>query len=108
MPDQIHAPEHLPEAAIPAWQAYCAMVTSKDDHFRYLEELEQKYRTGGSRTLAEIARLDSLLKEHDRCVSSFTSAMKALATEDSLARSALIELIATVNIRTGMDNASAH
>lgn len=107
MPDRFKIGQDLPEVALPAWKTYCAMVTSKENHFRYLDALEQKYQTGGSRTASEITRLDNLLKEHDRCVGEFSTAMKTLANDDSMARSVLIEIIATLNFQLGANNVSA-
>ena len=43
----------LPKKALPVWDIYRAMEESKGKHFSYLEELETKYRHGGTRTVAE-------------------------------------------------------
>lgn len=87
----------LPDAALPAWNAYLAMGESKRKHFGYLEELETKYEYGGARTIAESRRLEGLLKEHDKQVTEFRQAIKALQVEDVGAHQALIEHITLLN-----------
>lgn len=69
------------------------MLDSKSAHFGFLESLVEKYRYGGSRSLAEQARLANLLDDHDRQVKEFTAAMKRLAEDAPHARAALLELL---------------
>lgn len=87
------APDSLPPAAADAWRAYRRMLDSKSAHFGFLESLDDKYRYGGQRTLAEQARLANLLSEHDLKVKEFTAAMKRLAADAPAAREALLELL---------------
>ena len=91
----------LPEAAWPSWDAFKAMEQSKRRYFSYLEELEHKYEDGGARTLAEQARLDGLLREHDRQVAEFGRAVKALGAEDPDAQKAFIAHMTAFNASLG-------
>lgn len=93
--------ESLPAAARSAWQAYEAMEHSKRAHLGYLQEMEEKYRHGGSRSLAEAARLQSLLQNHDRNVSNFRDAVRALATRDPAAHRALVRRLQEFNRTPG-------
>ena len=86
-------PESLPPAAADAWRAYRRMLDSKSAHFGFLETLAEKYRHGGQRSLAEQARLATLLDEHDRRVKDFAAAMKRVATDAPQARETLIGLM---------------
>ena len=86
-------PEKLPPAAIFVWQRYLAMIASKDAHFSFLESLEEKYKHGGNRTLAEIAHLEGLLDSHNSCVKAFTDAQKLLATNDPEAHVEFINVL---------------
>ena len=91
----------LPDSALPAWQAYEAMLKTKDAHFSFLEELEIKYRDGGRRTFAEGRRLELLLAEHDAQVRAFRSSVSALQQEDLAAHHALIMHIRSANADLG-------
>lgn len=91
----------LPDAALPAWQAYEAMLVTKDAHFSFLEELETKYRHGGRRTLAEGRRLEQLLAEHDAQVRAFRQSVEALQKEDLAAHHALLMHIRRANADLG-------
>jgi hypothetical protein len=86
-------PRELPATAYPAWAAYNAMLQSKQAHYGYLESLDIKYQHGGIRTLAERARLETLLATHDECVREFAQAIKALANADVEARDILLKLM---------------
>jgi len=90
------APNELPDIAHPAWLAYLAMRNSKQAHFGFLETLDQKVQQGGVRTLAERARLDTLLAEHDRCVAEFAPEIKALGAQDADARNTLLRLMTAI------------
>jgi hypothetical protein len=92
---------NLPDAAGPAWRAYCAMLASKDAHFGFLAELDRKVKDGGQRTLAEAARLQQLLAEHNDCVKAFATVVKALAVESPAAHSAFVAALASVNQAMG-------
>ena len=80
----------LPEAALPAWQAYKDMERSKRKHIDLLTRIEQRERHGGPRTIAEQVRLDRLLEAHDEAVLRFRRAMQALAS-DKAAHGAFLE-----------------
>ena len=96
----------LPDAARPAWRAYEAMLRSKDDHFSFLARLEDKYRDGGRRTLAESRRLEQLLAGHDARVRAFRTALTTLQKADLAAHQALVEHIRLSN--AGLGNAARH
>lgn len=87
----------LPKKALPVWDIYRAMEESKAKHFSYLEELETKYRHGGTRTVAENIYLEGLLKQHGRQVAKFREAIKQLQHDDADAHQALIEYITMLN-----------
>ncbi len=89
----------LPDSALAAWHAYLDMNQSKDRHFAYLEELEGKYKSGGSRSLAESARLERLLREHDGRVQEFRRLTKDLQLRDLQAHQALIQHITVLNTK---------
>lgn len=89
----------LPKKALPVWNIYRAMEECKRKHFGYLEELETKYRHGGSRTVAENIYLEGLLKQHGRQVAKFREAIKQLRHDDADAHQALIEHITMRNAR---------
>ena len=99
-------PAPLPEAALPAWRAYEAMLRSKDDHFSFLARLEDKYRDGGRRTLAESRRLEQLLAGHDLRVRAFRAALAALQRSDLAAHQALVEHLRLSN--AGLGDAPQH
>lgn len=92
---------NLPAAAQPAWRAYCAMLVSKDAHFGFLQQLNRKVKDGGQRTLAEAARLQQLLAEHNTCVKQFASTVKALAASEPAAHAALVVALASLNQAMG-------
>ena len=96
----------LPDAALPAWRAYEAMLETKDAHFSFLQELETRYRYGGRRTLAEGRRLEQLLAEHDAQVRAFRRSVAALQREELAAHHALLVHIRRANADLG--NAPAH
>ncbi|MGR8920681.1 MAG: hypothetical protein ACU85V_13780 [Gammaproteobacteria bacterium] len=79
------------------------MLDSKDAHFEFLRQLNEKRDRGEERSLAEGAYLEKLLAEHDSCVSEFTRAMQALARTDAAARAALVEAITQANAALGAD-----
>ena len=91
----------LPPSARSAWEAYEQMVASKSAHFDFLTSLDRKYQHGGRRTLAEIARLDTLLTAHTAAVRRFREAVAALTAENRAARDALLSYIHQVNASLG-------
>jgi len=72
------------------------MLDSKRAHYAYLEALDLKYRNGGIRTLAELARLETLLATHDLCVARFARLIKELAATNTAARNRLLEIMREV------------
>ena len=77
------------------------MLESKRVHYGFLESLEKKYETGGTRSLAEQARLETLLNAHDECVKRFAVAIRDLGASDSTARDRLVELVSNLDITPG-------
>lgn len=69
------------------------MLQSKQAHYGFLESLDVKYKHGGIRSLAERARLETLLAVHDACVTEFSQAIKALSAVDVEARDTLLRLM---------------
>lgn len=80
----------LPASATAAWQAYLGMCAAKAAHFDWLRELSDKYRHGGNRTLAEGARLGSLLEAHDEAVKHFVVCLGELKARDTAGHAALV------------------
>ena len=89
-------PARLPEPALEAWQCYVEMIASKNAHFEFLEHLEIKYQNGGTRTLAENARLETLLSTHNERVSAFAAARKSLAASDADAHEQFVKHLASL------------
>lgn len=83
----------LPPAAQYAWEAYQAMANSKAAYFSLLQELDQKYRAGGTPSIAENLQLEKLLAAHNEKVSAFNEAMQAVT--DKEARELLLEKLKT-------------
>ena len=73
--------DNLPEDAQTAWDAYQAMGLSKQSHFGFLQELDQKYKEGGSPSIAENLHLEDLLKKHDEKVKAFNKAMRSIEAD---------------------------
>lgn len=88
--DESTTPAELPAGALPAWQAYTAMIGSKERHFAYLQALEEKYSRYGAPSPAEQAERQQLLAEHDRCVSAFRTALQTLKIDDPVAYGRLV------------------
>lgn len=83
--------ESLSNEAKVAYQAFQDMKTSKDAYFHFLQDIDTKYKDGGTASIAENLQLEKLLKAHDKNVSVFNTAMSAV--EDVEARNALIKLM---------------
>ncbi len=73
------------------------MLDSKETHFQALAALDDKYRLGGLRSLAEQAWVEGLLAAHTANVHCFKSELLALGEVDKVARDALIALLGKVN-----------
>lgn len=87
----------LPPAALPAWQAYRAMLDTKAAHFTALAAQEQAANAGQKPRLAQQAHLAALLDAHSAAVGAFKMALQALSRSDPAARDALIAALARVN-----------
>ena len=74
-----------------AHQAFLDMGESKQKHFACLENLEEKYKSGGVPSIRENLELEKLLSIHDKNVAAFKTAMTGIT--DSEERKKLIELI---------------
>ncbi len=68
----------LPPEAQAALNAYQSMSESKKAYFSLLSEIDQKYREGGSPTIAENLQLEKLLGAHNEAVAAFNEAMQAV------------------------------
>ena len=97
----------LPPAARAAWEAYQRMLASKTAHFDFLSELDRKAQQGGQRTLAEIARLETLLSAHTAAVRAFRECVSELAAADPAARDALLAHLHLVNAPLGASDPAA-
>ena len=94
----------LPLEALPAWQVYREMEETKREHFELLREInERRERSGTPPTLAESARLEELLRRHDRKVKSFRLCIKELSENVPDAHKALVSHLAAENARLGED-----
>ena len=80
----------LPPAAVPAWEAYCAMIVSKQRHFDFLRFLENEYERYGAPNADERAELAERLNQHDKNVSEFKAAVAVLKVRDAAAYAELI------------------
>lgn len=89
----------LPEEAQAAWDAYQEMSKTKTAYFNFLQELDQRYKEGGSPGIAENLRLEELLKAHDKKVAAFSQAMNKV--EDKEARVALLQKLGSTNTAPG-------
>jgi len=83
--------EELSEEAKVAYQAFQDMRKSKFAYFTFLQEIDVKYKSGGTPRIAENLQLEKLLGEHDKNVAAFNAAMAAV--DDFDARNALIKLM---------------
>lgn len=93
----------LPEAAVPAWEAYMAMEQTKQRHLSYLKELAERHRDGGSRTIPESVYLEKLLEAHSQQVKVFRKEMADLVHADLAAHAQLIDYIKAFNEALGTD-----
>ena len=90
----------LPDEVERAWEAYQAMGNSKAAYFGLLQDLDQKYREGGTPTIAENLQLEKLLKAHDQKVTAFNESMSKVVSKD--ARELLLKKLTADAERTGM------
>jgi hypothetical protein len=89
----------LPEEAQKAWDAYREMGTSKEAYFGFLQELDKKYKEGGTPSIAENLQLETLLNAHDLKVAAFNEAMQAI--EDKSSRELLLKKLTEDAARIG-------
>jgi hypothetical protein len=81
----------LSEEAKIAYQAFLDMSNSKTAHFKCLEAIETKYKSGGVPSFAENLELEKLLAIHDKNVLAFTTAMVAVTDHDE--KNTLLQLM---------------
>lgn len=72
----------LPAEVRAALEAYQQMGQSKKTYFSLLQELDEKYRHGGTPSIAENLQLEKFLKAHDKKVAAFNEAMQAVNNPD--------------------------
>ena len=85
------ATNNLSDAGKIAHQAFLDMGESKKKHFSCLENLEEKYKSGGVPSIQEKLELEQLLSIHDKNVAAFKTAMAAIVDDEEKKR--LIDLI---------------
>jgi hypothetical protein len=73
----------LPAEAQAAWNAYQVMGKSKVEYFGLLQEIDQKYKQGGSPSIAENLQLEKLLTTHSEKVAAFNAAMQAVTDKEA-------------------------
>ncbi len=83
--------ETLTAEARVAFQAFQDMSKSKNTYFSLLQEIDEKYKNGGAPSISESLQLEQLLKQHDKNVLAFNTAMAAV--EDHDARLQLIQMM---------------
>lgn len=79
----MHSVNDLSDAAKIAYQAFLDMSESKAAYFSCLEAIDTKYESGGAPSVAENLELESLLAIHDKNVLAFTTAMSAVADDET-------------------------
>ena len=83
--------DELTEEAKIAYQAFQDMSISKEAYFHFLQDIDIKYKQGGTASIAENLQLEKLLGVHDKNVTAFNTAMTAV--EGVEARNALIKMM---------------
>lgn len=83
--------EELTAEAKVAYQAFQDMAKSKQTYFVFLQDIDVKYKSGGTASIAENLQLEKLLGVHDKNVLAFNTAMAAV--EDLDARNVLIKVM---------------
>ena len=92
--------EKLPPEAQVAWDAYQRMGQSKIEYFGLLQEIDQKYKQGGSPSIVENLQLEKLLAAHSEKVAAFNEAMQAVT--DKTARELLLKRLMGDSAPPGM------
>mgnify|MGYP006075717721 FL=1 len=83
--------DDLTKEAKIAYQAFQDMSISKQAYFHFLQDIDMKYKQGGSASIAENLQLEKLLGIHDKNVIAFNTAMTVV--ENIEARHALIKMM---------------
>ena len=83
--------DDLTKEAKIAYQAFQDMSISKQAYFHFLQDIDMKYKQGGSASIAENLQLEKLLGVHDKNVIAFNTAMTVVENID--ARHALIKMM---------------
>ncbi|MDB9751502.1 hypothetical protein OAB56_00630 [Gammaproteobacteria bacterium] len=83
--------DDLTKEAKIAYQAFQDMSISKQAYFHFLQDIDMKYKQGGSASIAENLQLEKLLGVHDKNVIAFNTAMTVV--ENIEARHALIKMM---------------
>lgn len=73
------------------------MSASKEAHFGYLKELEERRERGLKTSVTEQQRLQHLLDAHNDCVNAFRVATKTLQTTDLAAYEAFLAQLTLSN-----------
>ncbi len=85
----------LDKISEPAWNAYKAMSETKQEHFAFIEVLENKKKKFNlSPSQDDTEKLKRLLAEHDKQVRVFTDSTMALKASHPEAHKTLFEYIA--------------
>ncbi len=83
--------DDLTKEAKIAYQAFQDMSISKQAYFHFLQDIDMKYKQGGSASIAENLQLEKLLGVHDKNVIAFNTAITVV--ENIEARHALIKMM---------------
>ncbi|MFK7891967.1 MAG: hypothetical protein AB8B63_14215 [Granulosicoccus sp.] len=88
--------------ALPVWQAYNAMETTKRRHFERLEVIDAKKKNYNiDPSEADKLLLGFLLKDHDEQVKRFTEASQQLKLNEPDAHKAIFTYIGLINSEAG-------
>lgn len=84
----------LDETCTPAWEAYNAMFESKQQHYEFLQVLENKQKKFNiSPSDSDKQKLDGLLQQHDVKVREFTRLTMELKTRHPDSHKILFDFI---------------
>lgn len=85
----------LDDACEPCWQAYNAMFESKQQHYEFLEVLENKQKKFNlSPSEQDKQKLAELLSDHDKRVKEFTQLVQELKSTNPASHTLLFQFIA--------------
>lgn len=92
----------LDGVAADTWQAYNAMLTTKQRHYELLQILENKKKKFNiDPTDEDQVLMKNLLSDHDAQVKRFTAASQSLKADDAAAHQTLFVYIAQLASLTG-------